>query len=121
MCRTTGAAASMDCRASRALPVSQSLASNSSVLVMAVASRRCRAAHQPVVRCPILGCQPLVVGTSRTANDSPVVVAGFAGGRLPGSVVDHRTLDREHATVVVGHNQVERLAGIALGMRQCHY
>ena len=58
----------------------------------------------------ILGCQRVAVGTGRAAGDLALMAAGLAGGCLPRPVVGHRAFDGEHAAVVVGDDEVERLA-----------
>jgi hypothetical protein len=71
---------------------------------------RAQATPAPSVGASILGCKRLAVGAARAAGDAALLVTGIAGGLVPLPVVGHRAFDGEHATVVVGDNQVERLA-----------
>jgi hypothetical protein len=64
------------------------------------------------VRAPILPCQLITIGAGWAAYDPALVVARFAGGRLPRAIVRHRTLDREYTAVVIGNNEEKRFVGI---------
>ena len=67
------------------------------------------------MRAAILGRQRVAIGAGRAAHDATLMVAGIAGGFVPGPVVGHRAFDGEHAAVVVGDDEVEWLGGIGLG------
>jgi hypothetical protein len=56
----------------------------------------------------ILGRQ---LAADRTAHDAALMVTGIGGGFLPGPAVGHRAFDG-NAAVVVGDDEVERLAGL---------
>jgi hypothetical protein len=64
------------------------------------------------VRAPILRCQRVAIGSGGATCDAALLVPGMGGGFLPWSIIGHRTFDGEHTTVVVGHDEVERLAKI---------
>ena len=68
-----------------------------------------------LVRAAILGRQRVAIGAGRAAHDAALLVAGIGGGFVPGPVVGHRAFDGEHAAVVVGDDEVERLGGIGVG------
>ncbi len=68
-----------------------------------------RDASKPVFAA-IFGCQRIAVGAGRAASDLAVTAAGLASGRLPRPVVRHWAFDGEHTAIVVGDDEVERLA-----------
>jgi hypothetical protein len=50
----------------------------------------------------------IAIRTAWTAGDAVLMmVAGPTGSHLPGAIVRHRALDREHAVIVVGNDQEE--------------
>jgi len=63
----------------------------------------------------IIGCQRVAIGAGRAAGDAVLVVAGILSGGVPWPVIDHRTFDSEHTTVMVGDDQVEWLGCNRLG------
>jgi hypothetical protein len=64
------------------------------------------------VRAPIVCCQCVAIGANGATYDAALVVSSFAGGFLPWPIIGHRTFDGEHTTVMVGHDEVERLAKV---------
>ena len=64
----------------------------------------------------ILGRQHVAIRSGRAARDATLMlVPGIMGGGVPWPVVGHRALDREHAAIIIGDDQVEWLRGIGLG------
>lgn len=63
----------------------------------------------------IVGSERVAIATGGSAGDTMLMASGILSGGLPTPVVGHRTLDREHATAVVGDDQVERCKWTGLG------
>jgi hypothetical protein len=51
------------------------------------------------------GSECVTIGAAWTARDAGRVSTGKLGGGFPGSIVGHRTFDREDAAMVVGDDQ----------------
>jgi hypothetical protein len=58
----------------------------------------------------------VAIWAGRPALDMTIVqLPGTVGGDMPRSVVGHRTLDAEQASVEIGDDQEEGVAGVRVG------
>ena len=65
-----------------------------------------------LVGATILRGQCVAIGAGGATYDAALVVSSVGGSFLPRSLIGHWAFDGEYATVVVGDNEVERLAGV---------
>ena len=75
--------------------------------VIGLASNAARRNAGHLVRLAELRRECVPIRAARAASDAMLMVAGFAGGVVPRSVIGHRPFDGEHAPVVVGDDEVE--------------